>query len=709
MALQEMFPAIANSPATELSAAITDIQTTITLLDASKLPDAPNIATIGVDETAETVRYEGKSGNDLTGVTRGFSGTAAKAWAVGVGVARYFTAYDADALRENVAEHSTQLAETEQDLVERSYNARKYEIKGNANYLNPADWNWYEDSAYTMPANDDTAGLQMALNQLNGQRYNHPNTGTAKPGGGVLRIPKGRYLFTDTLLISNASEIIGDGWGTVLIFKPSSPKDAFAPNPHNSNTGESTVSWQDIKVRNLMVTASWEGNYSNSYPIYNSYARNGFDFRDCRLTKLENVSVMGFMYGNAVYYGNKSQANFTWSYFNQVLQCNLRNNKCSVYIGQGGNSTQLIGGEYSNDYNFPDDVKNYEIEVYGAACLISGVTIEGTPKIAHIYDDGQGTNITGSYNETTQGAVPFVDHRKKSNYGSSSSKGNFVASSNLHYLIEHSAKQEGGYNLSLGYDIQRGMPQEIEMPLQNVSFNQGPSGGFWVSQVGNNSIVSNPGFISRKGIKMTSSGTQLNRLYSNTFQMPSGLIGSDLYVTLLARISDGNVRDMYLTGAGHTNNKYFVPYVKFDNGYVLYVAKLPTIATNGIQIWIDQRVGSIVGATIEICNVRFFYGGFDIYPKTNRLVKEYGISAPTSGDWIVGDYIENLSSFLGHPNGWICTSAGSPGTWRVTGQKGMLTSISDIPMFQGQIAVISGSAYIAVGTSSPSDWKQINN
>ncbi|OZQ72141.1 hypothetical protein, partial [Paenibacillus sp. VTT E-133291] len=86
MAQVEMFAAKANSPATELTAAITDVATTVSVLDASKLPDAPNIATIGVDESAETVRYEGKSGNDLTGVTRGFSGTAAKAWATGVGV-----------------------------------------------------------------------------------------------------------------------------------------------------------------------------------------------------------------------------------------------------------------------------------------------------------------------------------------------------------------------------------------------------------------------------------------------------------------------------------------------------------------------------------------------------------------------------------------------------------------------------------------------
>lgn len=67
MAQVEMFPAVANSPATELTAALTDIATTVSVLDASKLPDAPNIATIGVDESAETIKYTGKSGNDLTG------------------------------------------------------------------------------------------------------------------------------------------------------------------------------------------------------------------------------------------------------------------------------------------------------------------------------------------------------------------------------------------------------------------------------------------------------------------------------------------------------------------------------------------------------------------------------------------------------------------------------------------------------------------
>ena len=100
-----MYPGMPNSPQTELAQAIDDQTTTIPLVDASKLPPAPNLATIGVGEDAETILYTGKSGNNLTGVTRGFQG-AAKAWVQGTKVARNFTAYDYDALRENLEDHA---------------------------------------------------------------------------------------------------------------------------------------------------------------------------------------------------------------------------------------------------------------------------------------------------------------------------------------------------------------------------------------------------------------------------------------------------------------------------------------------------------------------------------------------------------------------------------------------------------------------------
>ncbi len=109
MTQQAMYAGVANSPQTELASAIDDTQNTIPLVDASMVPAAPNLATIGIDETAETVLYTGKSGNDLTGVTRGFEG-AAKSWSAGAQVARNFTAYDHNSVKENVEDHETRIA-----------------------------------------------------------------------------------------------------------------------------------------------------------------------------------------------------------------------------------------------------------------------------------------------------------------------------------------------------------------------------------------------------------------------------------------------------------------------------------------------------------------------------------------------------------------------------------------------------------------------
>lgn len=109
MAQQTMYPAQANSPATELSGSITNSATTIGVLSAGALPAAPNMVTLGTDETAEVVLYTGVSGNNLTGCTRGFGGTTAKSWAAGTRAARYFTAYDHEAVRGNIADHETRI------------------------------------------------------------------------------------------------------------------------------------------------------------------------------------------------------------------------------------------------------------------------------------------------------------------------------------------------------------------------------------------------------------------------------------------------------------------------------------------------------------------------------------------------------------------------------------------------------------------------
>jgi len=108
--MQTMYEGIVNSPTTFLDGDIDATQTTIPVIDATKLPDAPNQATIGVTENAETILYTGKSGNILTGCTRGFEGVAS-IWNSGSIIGRNFTNYDYSSLVSNVIEHINDDAE----------------------------------------------------------------------------------------------------------------------------------------------------------------------------------------------------------------------------------------------------------------------------------------------------------------------------------------------------------------------------------------------------------------------------------------------------------------------------------------------------------------------------------------------------------------------------------------------------------------------
>ena len=105
-----MYQGITNSPNTYLDGDINSTQTTISVVDSSKLPSAPNQATIGTGEDAETITYAGKSSNDLTGCVRGFEGIA-KSWSSNTSIGRYFTNYDYSTIVANLLEHINDDAE----------------------------------------------------------------------------------------------------------------------------------------------------------------------------------------------------------------------------------------------------------------------------------------------------------------------------------------------------------------------------------------------------------------------------------------------------------------------------------------------------------------------------------------------------------------------------------------------------------------------
>lgn len=101
--MQTMYPPQNNGTRTQLTVAINAAATSITVEDASVLPAAPNVLSLGGGDDTELVRLISTTGNILT-VERGFNGTIAKSWDVDTYIYRGITAQDVSALQANVNE-----------------------------------------------------------------------------------------------------------------------------------------------------------------------------------------------------------------------------------------------------------------------------------------------------------------------------------------------------------------------------------------------------------------------------------------------------------------------------------------------------------------------------------------------------------------------------------------------------------------------------
>lgn len=104
--MANMYKGIPFSPQVTLADSIGASDTVIKVTDITAFPDAPNYATIGTDETGETILYAAKTGDSLSGCTRGIEGEA-KSWPAGTTIARNFTNKDFEAMQENIRNNQT--------------------------------------------------------------------------------------------------------------------------------------------------------------------------------------------------------------------------------------------------------------------------------------------------------------------------------------------------------------------------------------------------------------------------------------------------------------------------------------------------------------------------------------------------------------------------------------------------------------------------
>ena len=98
MGLPDLYPAQVGSPYSTLAAPYTTGGATMSIVDATKLPDAPNIVCLA-GAVAGEFRYTGKDGNILQGVAALPGTPAATTWSAGTYAFRGIAAYDTNALQ----------------------------------------------------------------------------------------------------------------------------------------------------------------------------------------------------------------------------------------------------------------------------------------------------------------------------------------------------------------------------------------------------------------------------------------------------------------------------------------------------------------------------------------------------------------------------------------------------------------------------------
>lgn len=113
-------------------------------------------------------------------------------------------------------------------------------------------------------------------------------------------------------------------------------------------------------------------------------------------------------------------------------------------------------------------------------------------------------------------------------------------------------------------------------------------------------------------------------------------------------------------GAGNSRSVYFgaTGIVKCINPVFKNLTYKAELAASGPTTYIEQGWYSATPTILNTAGAKLvnFYGAL------GRAIA-YGTAAPTTGTWAVGDRVYNQSPSVGNPKSWVCTVAGTPGTW----------------------------------------------
>lgn len=199
--------------------------------------------------------------------------------------------------------------------------------------------------------------------------------------------------------------------------------------------------------------------------------------------------------------------------------------------------------------------------------------------------------------------------------------------------------------------------------LVNPSFDAGIYGWSVGGAAGGTFDAIDSTFANGKMLRFTNAGNVTKILYQNV-TISAGQVGIPLTFTIAVKnVNNDGLTSLFSSGAGVTSSTA----IHRSNGsdwQLLTGTVIPTAAgtlqlailTSGSLVYFDAANGTF-GKDSEIDQSSF--GSISI---TNIPIV-FATAIPTTGTWPVGSNVKNSAPAVGQPKGWICTVAGTPGTW----------------------------------------------
>jgi hypothetical protein len=536
---------------------------------------------------------------------------------------------------------------------------------------------------------DNTTCIQAAIDSLPDYTATHPDyANLVTAGGGIVDVPSGKFRVTGTIYYKSAVWIRGlHMWSSGIYHQPSvAGTDLFSPEL-GSYAGLN--GHHGFRISDLAIF----GTANSNDAIHIDRTRN---------FNAEGLFVQYFR-------GSGIRINYTagtYGFYHTLTNVTLVNNcdagdkdTCAnLFVDGTANvgkvSGGLIGGTSSAATAAGMTMADYLIVIKANGWSFDGISIEGEPNLAMIYDKSLAGTSVSNYTETGVGtAKPFMVrslpvNATSTNTSSGSSGFINIAHASAASLVkfenfDQSTADSNQYShlAALGYFI--GNPQRVSV-FKDGSFHHGnrisATTGWQVSAnhstVNTNTVRT---FASRASLEFIHSGDNVGHTqYINIGDELKPYLYKRLYITAMIYEPDGTTgygERFYTNSAGNIRTSW--PAADFGNFWKLYVIDIPVTAaataTDGSTLLVFTQPGTVTaGDDVYLTNLTAWIGGFpliygeDFIGQVDGPDTTVGSAAPTTGVWHVGNIVWDSDAAAGATPGWYVTAAGTFSTYSQT-------------------------------------------